>query len=124
MDFFLNKNTLYAKNDDSLVVISLQKSDFNNCLYIEIGLYVPISNNFEFPKITDCQFRIRHLKNNTDAIEYNNETKETIIEIKDEISIFVMSNLKNIDSFKKYINDNKNLISVMYLEMKQYLNLE
>lgn len=107
--FQYHKRNYYYNNEDLVIVINKQKSNFGNYFYINYGFLVKsIHNGLNSPKISDCDIVGRFVYNNQ-GVERTDFQVEMIQETE----------------FRKCIEDNlaKKIIPVMNAGIEKYFEL-
>lgn len=87
------KKNYYYKSEKIIIVINIQKSNFDNSYYINYGFWVrAIHDNLDYPKITDCDIVGRFINNTTDTTEFDFPLSRLV---SDKLMGCVNSNLSN-----------------------------
>jgi len=118
------KKNYYYEMADLIVVIGLQKSNYENSFYINFGFYVKgIHNEIQYPKSNECDITCRFL----------NETGKDIYQLDiqnyEELVISLEKNMN--DYIVPVINSGINQFFILYpkysclasLKLKKYLGM-
>ena len=80
--FMYCKKNYYYNSDKIIVVINLQKSNFDNSYYINYGFYVKdIHNDLQYPKNNECDITGRFLnETNKDKYKIDKINDDSLLE--------------------------------------------
>jgi len=112
---FISKGqTWYLRGRDAHVLVSLQKSEFDEKYYLNLGIWLNAFGNVEFPKENKCHIQIRITSLFSDAIEIiergctlNSNDDEGFTQFLDllrtRLISFCVESLTNEDLGKKFL---------------------
>lgn len=125
---FLWKNKhFYFCTDNSIIVINTQKSNYNNCYYINFGFCErAIHNSNILPALLECDVRGRFLYKNANIIKDQYPLNEISVE---ELCLSINSNMQCIilpvvnEGIRKYFEMFPKAVYAATMKLKQHLNL-
>ena len=119
--FKYSKRNYYYENDEIIIVIDTQKSNYDNSYYINYGFWVKaIHNNTDYPKITDCDIMGRFRDNTTDNFQLQNLDSNKLMEcINSNLSDIIIPVIN--EGIPKYFDLFPRAICMAKLKLKTYL---
>ena len=127
---FLKKSNFYYRSSDELIlVVGLQKSNYSNGYYINIGYVIPQLNpNLVFPKDVDgdirARFTIESDGKRIDFFELDKITDETLLHsMQVNIERYVVG-VVSISDLKSLLEKNPVMLYQTKLLAKKFLKLE
>ena len=122
--FMYCKKNYYYNSDKIIVVINLQKSNFDNSYYINYGFCVKdIYNDLQYPKNNECDITGRFL-NETNKGIYQLDTmnaEELVVSLEKNILNFIVPVIN--EGISKYFELFPNAICRATLNLKKYLGI-
>lgn len=126
--FEYNKKAFYYSNDELIVVISTQKSNFDNSFYINYGFLIKdLTPEMNFPKENVCDVRGRFGFNVNDKVVYDfNFEKSTVVQLEDAIVEGVNTIILPVlnEGLAKYYEIFPEAITMATLRTKQYIGID
>lgn len=128
---FVKKGKFYYKESDKVKCsLGLQKSNYSNCYYVNVGIVIKeINPNLELPRDIDgdirCRFYFEVDGSKVDClpIEKLSDSHVIITSLKKNISELIDPSLE-LEGLKKLLNDRPTLLYQTKIVAKKYLGLE
>ena len=118
------KKNYYCDLDNVIIVINLQKSDFNNYYYINYGFCVKdIHNEIQYPKWNECDITSRFV-NAMNKDEYRLDklnAEELVMSLEENIKKFIVPVIH--DGISKLFELFPQYICMATLNLKHYLGI-
>ena len=128
--FLKQKNRYYISSPEIVCVVGLQKSNFSNFYYVNIGYFIhQLDPHLEIPREADGHIRTRmtfedDLNKNVDYLDLDKLNEDDIQLIKDRIKENITKLIKrplNITTLKKLLSDHPVLLYQTSKKAKSFL---
>ena len=122
--FMYCKKNYYCETDDMIVVVNLQKSNYNNSYYINYGFFVKeIHNELQYPRLNECDVTGRFI-NKTSKDTYQLDiinADELVADLEKNINNYIVPVIY--DGINKYFVLFPNAICRATLNLKEFLKV-
>jgi hypothetical protein len=119
------KKNYYCESDKTIVVISLQKSNYDNGYYINYSFYVKeLHGDVRYPKSNECDITGRFLNEMNKGIYYLDmiNAEELAMNIEKNITVYLVPVIN--EGIHKYFELFPNDICRATLNLKNYLKTD
>lgn len=122
------KKNYYYQNEEIIIVVNTQKSNYDDSFYINYGFLLrTIHDNLDYPNISDCDIIGRFVNNTNDTTEFDFQLPMLV---SDKLMECLNSNINNIiipvinEGIKKYFKLFPKALFTAKRDLKEYLEKE